>query len=71
MTSVAPVRPAVWDEARTLTHAAASPLPPVDLALADADGTTLAVPLVPLTDLPAFDTLIDARSPDSPSPRST
>ena len=45
-----------WDEARAAVHAAATPLPVVDVPLADADGTVLAVPLTTRTDIPAFDT---------------
>ncbi len=44
-----------WKRARRLAYAAAEPLPPVPLPLADAGGTVLAEPLVALLDLPAFD----------------
>jgi molybdopterin molybdotransferase len=47
-----------WDLARTAAHAAgaAAARPPSTVALADADGLTLAEPLAALTDLPAFAT---------------
>jgi molybdopterin molybdotransferase len=45
-----------WDEARAAVHAAATPLPTVDVPLAAADGTVLAGPLTARTDIPAFDT---------------
>ncbi|MEV4754019.1 molybdopterin molybdotransferase MoeA [Micromonospora sp. NPDC049559] len=47
-----------WQDARLLVHAAgrAAALPAVELPVADADGTTLAEPLAPRTDLPAFPT---------------
>ena len=48
--------PVSWDEARATVHSAATPLPAVDLPLEQADGATLAGPLVTLTSLPAFDT---------------
>jgi molybdopterin molybdotransferase len=50
--------PVDWEKARLLAHEAglAAAAPPVPLPLAEADGTTLAEPLVTLTDLPAFPT---------------
>lgn len=50
--------PAGWEEARSRVYAAglAAALPPVDRALADTDGHTLAEPLATRTDLPAFPT---------------
>lgn len=45
-----------WDHAREAAHAVATPLDRVEVPLADADGTTLAVPLTTRTDLPAFPT---------------
>ncbi|MFF5071542.1 molybdopterin molybdotransferase MoeA [Micromonospora olivasterospora] len=47
-----------WAEARERAYAAglAAALPAVDRPLADADGLTLAEPLAPRTDLPAFPT---------------
>jgi molybdopterin molybdotransferase len=50
--------PAGWDEARARAYAVgrADTLPPVDVPLHLADGHTLAEPLRPLTDLPAFPT---------------
>jgi molybdopterin molybdotransferase len=44
-----------WQRARRLAYAAAEPLAPVPLALADAAGSVLAEPLVALADLPPFD----------------
>ncbi|QYN37994.1 molybdopterin molybdotransferase MoeA [Pseudonocardia sp. DSM 110487] len=41
-----------WDAAREVAHAAATPLPPREVALADADGTVLAAPLVAVADHP-------------------
>jgi molybdopterin molybdotransferase len=41
-----------WDAARELAHAAATPLPPREVDLADADGTVLAAPLIAATDQP-------------------
>jgi molybdopterin molybdotransferase len=41
-----------WDAAREVAHAAATPLPPRDVALADADGAVLAAPLVAAADHP-------------------
>jgi molybdopterin molybdotransferase len=51
-------QPLSWPEARLAAHAAgrAAQRPPIDLPLASADGLTLARPLAPLTDLPAFPT---------------
>ncbi len=50
--------PVDWEKARSLVYEAgrAAAPPPVRLPLADADGRTLAEPLVTLTDLPAFPT---------------
>jgi len=45
-----------WDEARGAAFAAVAPVDPVQVALAEADGTTLAEPLTARTDLPAFPT---------------
>ncbi|MHA6631312.1 molybdopterin molybdotransferase MoeA [Pseudonocardia sichuanensis] len=44
-----------WDAARERAHAAAAPLPPVLLPLAEAAGTVLAAPLVAAGDLPPVD----------------
>jgi molybdopterin molybdotransferase len=41
-----------WDAAREVAHAAATPLPPREIAIADADGTVLAAPLVAAADHP-------------------
>lgn len=48
--------PVDWDKARTLAYEAglAAARPAQQVALADADGRTLAEPLITLTDLPAF-----------------
>jgi len=48
--------PIPWDEARRRVHAAARPLPASEMPLVEAEGATLAAPLVTLTDLPAFPT---------------
>ncbi|GIJ81039.1 molybdopterin molybdotransferase [Micromonospora phaseoli] len=50
--------PTDWSEARTRVHAVglAAALPAVERPLAEADGHTLAEPLTPRTDLPAFPT---------------
>ncbi|GAA1635839.1 molybdopterin molybdotransferase MoeA [Catellatospora bangladeshensis] len=50
--------PEDWASARRTVHAAGwrAQLPPVAVPLADADGLTLAAPLAPVTDLPAFPT---------------
>ncbi|MEU1752095.1 molybdopterin molybdotransferase MoeA [Micromonospora matsumotoense] len=55
---VATPPPAGWEEARSRVYAVglAAALPPVNRALADADGHTLAEPLTTRTDLPAFPT---------------
>ncbi|MEU7955813.1 molybdopterin molybdotransferase MoeA [Micromonospora humida] len=55
---VAAPPPAGWEEARSRVYAVglAAALPPVQRALADADGYTLAAPLTTRTDLPAFPT---------------
>jgi molybdopterin molybdotransferase len=47
-----------WEQARAAAYAAgvAAAAPPVEVALADADGATLAQPLLTRTDLPAFPT---------------
>src|SRR5262245_23414413 len=52
------MQPLPWSAARQAVHAAglAARPAPVDVPLAAADGLTLAVPLAPLTDLPAFPT---------------
>jgi Molybdopterin biosynthesis enzyme len=52
------MQPLEWPEARRAAHAAglAARPAPVDVRLAEADGLTLAAPLSPLTDLPAFPT---------------
>jgi molybdopterin molybdotransferase len=52
------MQPLSWPAARQAAHAAglAARPAPVDVPLAAADGLTLAVPLAPLTDLPAFPT---------------
>jgi molybdopterin molybdotransferase len=44
-----------WDAARERAHAAAAPLPPVLLPLAEATGAVLAAPLAAAGDLPALD----------------
>ncbi len=51
-------QPLTWPEARRAAHAAglAARPGPVEVPLAAADGLTLAAPLAPLTDLPAFPT---------------
>ncbi|MFY1697101.1 molybdopterin molybdotransferase MoeA [Solwaraspora sp. WMMA2101] len=51
-------RPVDWAHARALVHAAGRTArrPPVQVPLPQADGHTLAAPLVTLTDLPAFRT---------------
>lgn len=53
-----PSAPVDWGRARSLVYAAglAAAPPAVELALAEADGSTLAEPLTTLTDLPAFPT---------------
>ncbi|WDZ87953.1 molybdopterin molybdotransferase MoeA [Micromonospora cathayae] len=50
--------PAGWEEARSRVYAVglAAALPVVDRPLAETDGHTLAAPLAPRTDLPAFPT---------------
>jgi molybdopterin molybdotransferase len=45
-----------WDSARSAVHSGTTPLPTVELALAELDGTVLAGPLTTRTDIPAFDT---------------
>jgi len=63
--------PVAWDRARDLVHAAALALAPpaVDTPLADADGTTLARPLVAPIDLPAFATSsVDGWAARGPAP---
>ncbi|MEV0826881.1 molybdopterin molybdotransferase MoeA [Nonomuraea rubra] len=49
-------RDVAWAEARRFAHEAASPAPPVRVALGRAAGLTLAQDLVVATPLPAFDT---------------
>lgn len=44
-----------WDVARALAHAAATPLAPCSLPLADAIGSVLAIPLVALSAVPPVD----------------
>lgn len=44
-----------WDAARALAHAAATPLAPCSLPLADAIGSVLAIPLVALSAVPPVD----------------
>jgi molybdopterin molybdotransferase len=70
-TSSGPTGPLPWDQARVAAHAAglaamvaAGPVP-----LAEADGSTLAVPLVTRTDLPAFPTSsVDGWATRGPGP---
>jgi molybdopterin molybdotransferase len=60
-----------WNDARELAYTAgrAAALDPVDAALADADGLTLADDLVTLTDLPAFPTSsVDGYAVRGPAP---
>ena len=60
-----------WLDARAAAYAAgvATAGPPVDTALADADGTTLARPLTAATDLPAFRTSsVDGWAVRGPAP---
>lgn len=45
-----------WDDARSAVHAAARPLPTVEIPLSDVDGLVLAAPLRTLTAIPPFDT---------------
>ncbi|MGW3349087.1 molybdopterin molybdotransferase MoeA [Nonomuraea rubra] len=49
-------RDVAWAEARRFAHEAASPAPPVRVALGRAAGLTLAADLIVATPLPAFDT---------------
>jgi molybdopterin molybdotransferase len=44
-----------WEQARRSAYDLGRPLPPIDLPLADADGTTLAAPIRATTPLPGFD----------------
>ncbi|WP_433212368.1 molybdopterin molybdotransferase MoeA [Dactylosporangium sp. CS-047395] len=63
--------PIAWTAARDAVHAAGSAVAPgpVAVPLAEADGRTLAEPLVTLTDLPAFDTSsIDGWAARGPAP---
>lgn len=63
--------PVDWEKARILAHAAglAAAGPAETVALAEADGHTLAEPLVTLTDLPAFPTSsIDGWAVRGPAP---
>ncbi|GIH13171.1 molybdopterin molybdotransferase MoeA [Rugosimonospora africana] len=50
--------PLPWEDARAVAYAAGvdAAAPPVEVPLADADGATLAYPLLTRTDLPAFPT---------------
>jgi molybdopterin molybdotransferase len=68
---VATVIPTAWDRARSAAVAAgaAAAADPVVLPLAEADGTTLAEPLVTLTDLPPFPTAsVDGWAVRGPQP---
>jgi molybdopterin molybdotransferase len=58
VTTAGRTEPVAWDEGRRLAYGAGAALAgaPVDRALAEAEGTTLAEPLVARTDLPAFPT---------------
>jgi molybdopterin molybdotransferase len=63
--------PVPWGRAQATAYAAgaAAPRPTTGLPLADADGTTLAQPLVTLTDLPAFPTSsVDGWAVRGPAP---
>jgi molybdopterin molybdotransferase len=67
----ADIVPVDWDKARTVAYEAgrASSGPAETVALTDADGRTLAEPLRPLTDLPAFPTSsIDGWAVRGPAP---
>jgi molybdopterin molybdotransferase len=58
-----------WDEARARVHGATTALPAVTVRFDEADGATLATPIVTLTDLPAFDTSsVDGYAVAGPSP---
>ncbi|GAA1801306.1 molybdopterin molybdotransferase MoeA [Planosporangium flavigriseum] len=63
--------PVPWDEARAAAYraGAAAARPAAEVPLAEADGLTLAAPLVTLTDLPAFPTSsIDGWAVRGPAP---
>jgi molybdopterin molybdotransferase len=61
--------PISWDDARAAVHAAAVPLPSRAVPLIEADGATLATPLVTLSALPAFDTSsVDGYAVAGPAP---
>src|SRR5436190_19321713 len=63
--------PLAWDKARMAAHeaGAAHPVDPVELPLDDADGATLAGPLLARTDLPAFPTSsVDGWATRGPGP---
>jgi molybdopterin molybdotransferase len=60
-----------WDQARRVAHSAGAvrAVPPVDRPLAEAEGATLAQPLVTRTDLPAFPTAsVDGWAVRGPAP---
>ncbi|MFC7041406.1 molybdopterin-binding protein, partial [Nonomuraea rubra] len=62
-------RDVAWAEARRFAHEAASPAPPVRVALGRAAGLTLAQDLVVATPLPAFDTsAMDGFAVSGPGP---
>jgi molybdopterin molybdotransferase len=66
-----PAGPAPWEQARAVVYAAGAAVtrPTVPLPLGAADGTTLAEPLVTLTDLPAFATSsVDGWAVRGPAP---
>lgn len=63
--------PLPWSEARAAAYAAglAARPAPIEVAIAEADGLTLAEPLTPLTDLPAFATSsVDGYAVRGPGP---
>ncbi|HEY7223355.1 MAG TPA: molybdopterin-binding protein [Micromonosporaceae bacterium] len=65
------MQPLSWAAARQAAHTAglAARPAPVDVPLAEADGLTLAAPLAPLTDLPAFPTSsVDGYAVRGPGP---
>jgi molybdopterin molybdotransferase len=65
------IGPLPWDQARTAAYAAgvAAAAPPVEVPLADADGATLAQPLLTRTDLPTFPTSsVDGFAVRGPAP---
>ncbi|GGJ87809.1 hypothetical protein GCM10010123_16730 [Pilimelia anulata] len=58
-----------WAEARVAAHAAARPLPPVDVPVGRAAGGALAAPLAARTALPAYDTSsVDGYAVRGPGP---